>query len=669
MNRLPSTNLVQAIMRPAIVLLVLVAVSAPAFADETGAPLTGTALPFELPAIDGGTVQFPDQDHDGPTVICFLGVECPLARLYAPRLAELAAEFEPQGVRFIGINSNCHDSLDEVRDYAAELKIPFRIAKDYDNVIADRFQATRISEIVVVGDNFQIRYRGRIDDRHRPGVTKGKTQRDDLRIALQELVAGEPVSVPVTEASGCLIGRVKTSVADARVTYCKDASRVLQKHCVECHRAGEIAPFALTDYDEVVGWADTLLETIDQHRMPPWHASPDHGHFANARFMSDDDKQILRDWVAAGVPYGDVADLPEPLPPAPEWHLDREPDAVVAMRDRPFVVPAQGTVEYQYFVVDPGFTEDKWITGAQVIPGSRAVVHHAIVFVRPPDGKRIRGVSWVSAYVPGQRTGMLPPGHGRLIPAGSTLVFQMHYTPNGVEQSDVTKVGLLFGEDSEITHEVYSEIGIDQEFEIPPHAADFAVHVQPRRMPKNGKLLAVAPHMHLRGKSFRLFSRQDDEQSILLDVPHYDFNWQHVYTFAEPLPLESLGKLEFVTKFDNSEANPFNPDPAEHVTWGDQTWEEMAIAFFEISVPRNEQVARRDEPKPDPAAEQRRRDEIEQFVTRFFERFDRNGDGEIDRDEVPYALDRFGYRELDEDGDNRLSRAEVERAADRRDRF
>ena len=636
---------------------------------DAAPPLAGPVLPFELPATDGSVVAFPEQGHNGPTVICFLGTECPLARLYAPRLAELAAEFESQGVRFLGVDSNLHDSLEEIRQFVADYKLNFPVAKDYDNVIADRFGTKRISEVFVVGADFQIRYQGRIDDRHRPGITRRSSQRDDLRIALEELLAGKPVSVPFTTPSGCLIGRVKQSAIDAKVTYCKEVSRVLQKHCVECHRTGEIAPFALTDYDEVIGWADTMLETIDDHRMPPWHASPEHGRFANARFMPEADKQTLRDWVAAGVPYGDATELPPPTPPAKTWQLARQPDVVIPMRDRPFNVPAQGTIEYQYFVVDPGFTEDKWITGAQVIPGSREVVHHVIVFVRPPDGKRIRGVSWVSAYVPGQRTGMLPPGHARFIPAGSTFVFQMHYTPNGAEQSDLTRIGLLFGEDSEITHEVYSEIGIEQEFEIPPHAADYAVTVSPRRMPDHGRLLAVAPHMHVRGKSFRLLTRRGDAASILLDVPHYDFNWQHVYEFAEPLPLDSLGKLEFTTTFDNSAANPVNPDPTEYVTWGDQTWEEMAIAFFEIAVPRDAEVEHVAETAPDPAGELRRQKEIDKFVARFFDRFDSDQDGQVDRSELPLAIDRFGFGELDEDGDQRISRTEVEHAAERRGRF
>ncbi|HUG90077.1 MAG TPA: alkyl hydroperoxide reductase, partial [Planctomycetaceae bacterium] len=508
-----------------------------------------------------------------------------------------------------------------------------------------------------------------IDDQYRPGLARADATRHDLRLALEELVAGRPVTVAATKAAGCLIGRVRERVGAAGVTYCGEVSRLLHQHCIECHRDGEIAPFALTDYDEVIGWADALLEAIDDGRMPPWHANPRHGRFANARFMPEADRQVLRDWVAAGASYGNVEDLPELPERQSNWRLARDPDLVLPMRDRPFVVPAEGTVEYQYFVVDPGFRDDKWVTSAQVIPGNRSVVHHAIVFVRPPDGAAFRGVGWLTGYVPGQRAAMLPEGYGRRIPAGSRLVVQMHYTPNGREQEDLTKVGLLFGNETDITHEALTVIGLDQEFEIPPHAADFAVTAAPRWLPDDGDLLAVAPHMHLRGKSFQLSSRASGRETILLDVPRYDFNWQHVYEFAEPLPLDSIDRLEFTARFDNSRRNPVNPDPAQHVTWGDQTWEEMAVAFFEVAVPRGaapaSRPARRAPAEPPP----RRTREAGAFVRRFFERFDHNRDGAVDESELPLSIRRFGFWELDEDGDGRLVPAEIENAVHRHGRF
>jgi hypothetical protein len=339
------------------------------------------------------------------------------------------------------------------------------------------------------------------------------------------------------------------------------------------------------------------------------------------------------------------------------------------MRDRPFVVPGEGTVEYQYFVVDPGFEEDNWVIGAEVIPGCRSVVHHCIVFVRPPDGEEFRGVSWLTAYVPGQRTAMLPPGHGRYVPAGSQLVFQLHYTPNGSEQSDLSKVGLVFGEAAEITHEVFSQIGLEQEFEIPPHSANYTVSASPRRLPDRGTLLAVAPHMHLRGKSFRLVSRHADAESVLLDVPRYDFNWQHVYEFAEPLPLESIGELEFVATFDNSESNPVNPDPTQHVTWGDQTWEEMAVSFFEIAVPRQKVPDAEPTLAATAVENDRRSKRVQRFTRQFFGRFDSNTDGHIHRSELPLSMERFGFWNWDDDGDGSLNRAEVTQAVERRADF
>ena len=626
--------------------------------------------PFDLAFLDGSIVTISAEEDRGITVVWFLGTECPLARLYAPRLAELARRFGPQGVQFFGIDSNRQDSADDLQRFATEFRLPFAVAKDWGNVVADKFHAERMSEVFVLDNALRIRYHGRIDDRYRPGIARTVTTiRDDLRIALEELLAGKTVSLPETDVAGCLIGRVKQGVKNAPITYCRNVANILQANCVECHQAGEIGPFALTDYDEVVGWADMIVEVIDDGRMPPWHASPKHGQFANARLMSESDKQVIRDWVLAGAPYGSAADLPPPPPPAGKWQLSRGPDQVIGMRDRPFVVPAEGAVEYQYFVVDPGFKKDMWVTGAQVVPGSRSVVHHCIVFVRPPDGEAFRGVSWLTAYVPGQRSAMLPPGHARCVSAGSKLVFQMHYTPNGSEQSDLSRVGLLFGDESDITHEVYSQIGLEQEFEIPPHTANYMVSASPRRLPDHGALLAVAPHMHLRGKSFRLISRHADMESVLLEVPRYDFNWQHVYEFAEPLPLESIGELEFIATFDNSESNPVNPDPTQHVTWGDQTWEEMAVAFFEIAVPRHKPSDAHAQPANSADKVDGRDEQVQRFTTEFFGRFDSNADGQIHRSELPLSMERFGLWQFDENGDGSLTRAEVTHALQRRSDF
>lgn len=635
-------------------------------------------LPFTLRAIDmrpgsqsaGGAsdrqvVELSAAPSAQFTVVCFLGAECPLARLYGPRLNALADEFAARGVRLIGIASNRQDSLDDLRTYVEEHQIAFPIGKDYQNVVADQFGAQRTPEVFVIDAALTIRYRGRIDDQYKPGLSRARPTRQDLRVALDELLVGTPVSQPITEPTGCLIGRARTMVTPLEtsngITFANHVSRVLNKHCVECHRAGEIGPFALTDYDEVVGWADTMLETIDDGRMPPWHTSDEHGAFANARHMPAADKQILRDWVAAGAPFGNPDDLPDLPAAVAGWQLPREPDLVLEMRPRPYTVPATGTVDYQYFVVDPGFTEDKWITAAQLIPGSRAVVHHAICFVRPPDGSRFRGVGWLTAYVPGQRSVAMPPGAARRIPAGSKLVFQMHYTPNGAAQEDLTKIGILFGRDEDVTHEVFTVVAIDQEFEIPPHAPHHAVSATVARLPAAGQLFAIIPHMHVRGKSFRLTSQSGDAEQILLDVPRYDFNWQHSYYLAEPLPLSSVDAITMTATFDNSAANPTNPDPSQYVTWGDQTWQEMAIAFLAVAEPRSAAGrSQRDGPAANPADKTAA---AEAFVASFLRRFDTNRDGTVERDEPPLSFQRFGFEQFDKDRDGVLTSSEIRRAA------
>lgn len=626
--------------------------------------------PFRLPDASEKIVEVGPSDDTYLTVVCFLGTQCPLAKLYAVRLETMAADYADRGVRFVGVNSNCQDSLDDVRHYVQQFKLSFPVVKDFRNVVADQFMAQRTPEAFVLDDQFTVRYRGRIDDQYLPGVTQPKATRHDLRQAIDELLAGKKVSQPRTDAPGCIIGRVREPVESSDVTYCNQIARVFQKHCIECHRDGEIGPFALTDYEEAVGWAETILEVIDDGRMPPWHANPEYGDFANARRMPAEDKNALQKWVAAGVPFGDPSQIPPPQKFTAGWRLPRQPDVVFAMGDNEFTVPAEGTVDYQYFVVDPGFEEDKWVTAAEVLPGNRSVVHHSIVFVRPPDGSRFRGLGWVAAYVPGQQMTAFPHGAALKVPAGSKLVFQQHYTPTGSEQQDLTKVGLMFGNEADITHEVYTVLGIEQEFEIPPGADNHVVHARVHRLPRDATLLSINPHMHLRGKSFQVFARVGDEQKTMLDVPKYDFNWQHSYRLRQPVPLASIDRLEFDAVFDNSASNPANPDPSQHVTWGDQTWEEMAVVFFEVSEPRvksNSESAK----KPKEASLKKMADEIPPAVRqrmsaeadRMLARFDRDEDGKVGKYETPWVFRRYSFRQIDRDGDGQLTRKEIEKAA------
>ena len=619
-------------------------------------------------------------------VLCFLGTECPMAKNYGPKLERLAKRYEDDGVQFIGVMSNVQDSLDEVSSYKSEHGVTFPIGKDHDQKMANLLGATRTPEVFVLDRSGKIRYQGRIDNQYQPGVARKEATQHDLSDALDALLIDQEPPQTTTLATGCLIGRNRSTVTDFSVTYCQQIVRVLDRNCTQCHRKNEIGPFRLDDYQEVIGWGEMCVEVIDEGRMPPWHASDDHLPLANSREMSDEDKRLLKHWVDAGMPFGDASDLPPPPEWVEGWRLPAKPDLILSMSDQPYEVPPEGTVEYQYFVVDPDFQEDRWVTAAEVLPGNAEVVHHCIVFIRPPDGSALTQSGMVAAYVPGQLRSALPEGFAQRIPAGSRLVFQMHYTPNGKPQQDCTTLGLIFAEESKVTHEVIAIGGVEQEFEIPQRDPAYNVEGQIKWYPSDGYLLSIMPHMHLRGKSFSVNAKRPDTHEVLLEVPSYDFNWQHSYELQTPLSLAEIESLHFTATFDNSSDNPFNPDPDRVVTWGDQTWQEMAVVFLTVALPRTESllhaVTNNDgapmssrveaadqkmlasgktlaKPKEDTEA-------VMKFTKYYLKRFDANLDGFIEAQELPHATRIFLFRQMDRNHDDRIDADEITAEARRR---
>jgi len=389
-------------------------------------------------------------------------------------------------------------------------------------------------------------------------------------------------------APGCHIGRIRTSDQDAEVTYSNQIAQIMNERCVFCHRKGQIAPFTLTNYEEVVGWAEMIREVTQLRRMPPWHADPKIGHFSNDSRLTDEQRSLIDEWVAAGAPEGDPAELPESPVFAEGWQIP-EPDEVIYMRKKPFEVPEDGTVEYQHFVVDPGWTEDKWIKAVEARPGNPEVVHHILVFVQTPRAIRRGGpgqisTDWLAAYAPGTQQGALPTGMARFVPAGSKLIFQQHYTPNGSTQSDRSFLGVVFADKEEIRKEVAVANAGNYSFKIPPNAPNHRVE-STFTFSRDSLLLTLMPHMHLRGKDFNYEAiYPDGRREMILSVPQYDFGWQTIYSLAEPKPMPAGTKLKCVAHFDNSDDNLNNPDPTIAVRFGEQTWEEMMIGFFEMAL-------------------------------------------------------------------------------------
>ena len=531
---------------------------------------------------------------DKGTVIYFMGTECPLAKLYGPRMQRISEEFAADGIVVLGINSNVQDSITELDFYSRRHGVKFPLLKDVGNKVADAFGATRTPEVFLLDDSGTVRYHGRIDAQYTFGAGIGlaspTVKRRDLVEAVQQLLAGSIISVPSTQIKGCLIGKIRKAKEDSEVTYSNQISRLIQKRCLKCHREGQIAPFTLSDYDEVAGWGEMIGEVVEQQRMPPWHASPEHGHFSNDESLSSEEKQLIADWVASGCPEGDRSQLPEAVVFDDEWFL-KNPDKIVYIADDPVDVKAEGVDPYRYFSIDPGFTEDKWISMIECRPGNKAVVHHIIAFVAPPGGRRrgldrdVQGFNHLAGLAPGTRPLVMPTGWARRIPAGSRIVFQMHYTPNGSPQKDRSSVALKFIDAEDVTHEVGTTSAGQHLFLIPPGEANHKV-VANRIFARDGIMIGLLPHMHMRGKSFKYeLIYPDGTTEVLLEVPKYDFNWQTNYILQEKKMIPAGSRLRCTAIFDNSINNLANPDPTKAVRWGDQTWEEMMIGYYDVGFP------------------------------------------------------------------------------------
>jgi hypothetical protein len=524
------------------------------------------------------------------TVVVFLGVDCPLAKLYGGRLCDLAQQYHNR-VTFVGIDSNRRDDIAEIEAWGKKFAPILKLMHDPRQLAADAMGATRNPQVVLLDRDQTIRYRGRIDDQYTTTAKKSSAVNHDLVNAIEELLAGKQITVPTTTAPGCYID-LRTRASRAEVvgpTYHQHIAPIFRRRCVNCHRPGQSAPFELTTYDEVYSWIDTIEEVVREQRMPPWFANPDHGEFENFAGLTAAEKDQLDRWINAGGPVGDTAKAVklDPLPTS-EWNIG-DPDQILQIPE-PFTVPAEGIIDYQYFVVDPEFQEDKWLSAVEIRAGNSAVVHHCNVFVQPPTAAKFSLDAWnrlPSSYLavtaPGRPPMTFPTAMGKSVRAGSKLIFQIHYQSIGSVQTDQTKIGFRFADPKQITREVATcgLIAGEEELQIPPGEANYQVRLR-QTVDDDLLLLALTPHMHLRGKSCRYVAQYPDGTSeILLDIPYWDFNWQERYVLARPKTLPAGTELVATAVFDNSANNPFNPDSSVLVTYGPQSTDEMFNAWYE----------------------------------------------------------------------------------------
>jgi len=393
----------------------------------------------------------------------------------------------------------------------------------------------------------------------------------------------------------------------ATVTFTKDVAPILQRHCQECHRPGEAAPFSLLNYEQARPWAKAMKQAVLTKKMPPWFADPHYGKFSNDRSMPQKDIDTIVAWVNAGAPEGDLKDLPPPRNFLEGWAIPK-PDLVVTL-PKPYPIPATGTVEYQKFIIPSGFTEDKWVQFAEARPDQRDKVHHMILYIREPKSHWLREApvgeffvapkpkdndvdtsalpsDFLVGYAPGQPPEKLPPGQAKLIKAGSDFVLEIHYTTNGTAALDRSKFGLVFAKHPP-TERVLTLSATNGTFKIPPGDPNYRVDAE-FQLAAPVKLTALHPHMHGRGKDFEYrLVLPSGETKTLLDVPRYNWHWQLWYTLSNPIDLPKGAKIECTAHFDNSPNNPDNADPTKEVTWGDQSWDEMMVGFINLAFPAN----------------------------------------------------------------------------------
>jgi len=357
----------------------------------------------------------------------------------------------------------------------------------------------------------------------------------------------------------------------------------------------------LVTYSGTRPWAKAIREQVIARRMPPWFADPRFGHFANDRSLSQSQIDTIVAWVNAGAPAGDPKDAPPERRWPEGWNIGT-PDEVFAM-PKPFALPASGAIEYQYLILPTHFTQDRWVQKVEVRPGSRSVIHHAVVYIREPGSKWLKDEpleqtfsvplamgfttsDLLMVYTPGNSYDQWPAGMAKRIKAGSDLVLQMHYTANGKATQDRTRIGIVFAKQPPKLAILSLQMSNDR-FVIPPGDSNYRVQVS-GTLPNDALLISMFPHMHLRGKGFEyLITEPGGRVETLLKVNHYDSQWQLNYRLAQPRLLKAGTHLTWVAYFDNSPNNPANPDPTAEVRYGEQIWDEMMIGFFDVAVDAN----------------------------------------------------------------------------------
>ena len=550
---------------------------------------------LEFTDIDGSPGKLSDFKMSKALVIAFTSTSCPITKKYAPSLARLEREFGSQGVKFLYVNPTASDSLESIRSVVKDNGFAGRYVHDQAGKITAALGAQTTTEMLVLDAARTVVFRGAVDDQYGLGYALEAPRHAYLKDALAAVLSTQAPPTAATTAPGCALDAKPAAALAKDITYHNRISRLLQDNCLECHRTGGVAPFSMATYEDVKSHAGMIRKQVDRGAMPPWFAAttPDEelSHWANDRSLAAPDKADLLAWLASEKPLGNPADAPLARTFPTGWQIG-QPDLVLQL-PRPVPVNATGVMPYQTLIAETTLTEDQWVQAYEVQPTAREVVHHVIIRIHEHGTKATGGSAgnaageregFFAAYVPGNSHATFPPGLAKKLPAGATVSFQIHYTPNGKATTDQLKLGLVFAKEPP-RHVIHVTGLVNALFTIPPGATSHEV-TSDIRLPFDATLLSFMPHLHVRGKAARYEATlPDGTKKLLLDVPRYDFNWQLHYQFAEPVTLPRGTTLTFTAWFDNSANNPANPDPTKAVRWGPQTYDEMMLGYVEYFVP------------------------------------------------------------------------------------
>jgi peroxiredoxin len=597
--------------RPLLVAVaVCLAVGAARAADESGAKLGTKIANVTFHDAAGTAVALHDTRAKKAVVVVVLNFDCPNSTGYSAQLAEMAKTYADKGVAFLGVCATDDEDAAAVAKKAAEYRLGFPVYKDEKAAAVEALKAEVTPEAFVLDHNFVLRYRGRIDDGYSARLKKNlQVTSHDLKKALDEVLAGKPVSTPLTTAVGCPVYQDRNVKKDGRVTYYRDVLPILQNNCQSCHRPGEVGPFSLMTYKQAVKWASDIKEYTKTRQMPPWKIV-EGVTFHNERKLSDKEIATLAAWADGGTPEGDAKDAPKAKPFVDGW-LRGQPDLVLQAKED-FVIGPGGRDIFRCFVLPTGLTEDKYVVALEVKPGNPRVVHHTLNFAdttgqarkleaqaqekekdrtdkdydRGPGYSMSMGVGFLpraglGGWAPGQLGYSMPEGYGWVLPKGSDVVVQVHYHRDGRVEKDRTQIGLYFAKKSEGMKPFKGGVIPGQFVFIPAGDAHYKVRGSATAV-QDCTLYSIMPHMHLVGRQIKVTLKPaDGAAKTLLAIADWDYNWQETYFLKEPLKLKTGDTLEVEAVYDNSSKNPNNPNnPPRIVTLGEQTTNEMCFVFL-----------------------------------------------------------------------------------------